>query len=226
VVILALRPTVWGAVLSLFVLALGEIIQAPRYYEYISRLAPPGEQALTWALLFCHRNWIADRWLVWRHAGPPFGEVTHQPARIWWTVTAVGLATAAVLWIYDKLWRRARLRQLRWIVARRTSHATVTIGHSFRTALLIMMTTSARSDRTKRLLSLSLPFEDLVANSKVTPIYIADHIRRVLKDGGRRRTRKKCNIFSRKKCGRAAGTPPNSESSLCGSGAALFASGE
>ncbi len=47
-----------------------------------------------------------------------------------------------------------------------------------------MMTTSARSDRTKRLLSLSLPFEDLVANSKVTPIYIADHIRRVLKDGG------------------------------------------
>src|SRR5439155_22482570 len=42
--ILAFRPTVWGAVLSLFVLALGEIIQAPRYYEYISRLAPPDQQ--------------------------------------------------------------------------------------------------------------------------------------------------------------------------------------
>ena len=42
--ILAFRPTVWGAVLSLFVLAMGEIIQSPRYYEYISRLAPEGQQ--------------------------------------------------------------------------------------------------------------------------------------------------------------------------------------
>jgi MFS family permease len=31
-----------------------------------------------------------------------FGEVQHQPARIWWSVTAVGLITAALLWIYDK----------------------------------------------------------------------------------------------------------------------------
>ncbi len=42
--ILAFRPTVWGVVLSLFVLALGEITLSPRYYEYISRLAPPGQQ--------------------------------------------------------------------------------------------------------------------------------------------------------------------------------------
>src|SRR5438270_709323 len=42
--ILAFWPTVAGAVASLFVLALGEIIQSPRYYEYISRLAPPGQQ--------------------------------------------------------------------------------------------------------------------------------------------------------------------------------------
>jgi POT family proton-dependent oligopeptide transporter len=42
--ILAFRPTIWGAIFSLFFLALGEIIQAPRYYEYISRLAPSGQQ--------------------------------------------------------------------------------------------------------------------------------------------------------------------------------------
>src|SRR5207249_11596254 len=42
--ILAFHPTVLGAVLAIFVLALGEMIQAPRYYEYISRLAPPGQQ--------------------------------------------------------------------------------------------------------------------------------------------------------------------------------------
>src|SRR5208283_4930966 len=42
--ILAVRPSIWGAVFSLFVLALGEIIQQPRYYEYIALLAPPGQQ--------------------------------------------------------------------------------------------------------------------------------------------------------------------------------------
>src|SRR5260370_16451994 len=43
--ILAFRPTIWCAVLAPFLLALAEIIQSPRYYEYISRLAPPGQQA-------------------------------------------------------------------------------------------------------------------------------------------------------------------------------------
>ena len=31
-----------------------------------------------------------------------FGEVVHQPERIWWCVSAVGLITSALLWIYDK----------------------------------------------------------------------------------------------------------------------------
>jgi uncharacterized membrane protein YfcA len=31
-----------------------------------------------------------------------FGEVTHQPGLIWWPVVAVGVATAGLLWIYDK----------------------------------------------------------------------------------------------------------------------------
>jgi hypothetical protein len=37
-----------------------------------------------------------------------FGEVVHQPQRIWWAVTAIGVATAVVLWIYDKALRVAR----------------------------------------------------------------------------------------------------------------------
>ena len=101
--ILAYHPTVWGAVLSLFVLALGEIIQAPRYYEYISRLAPPGQQGtyMGFAFLPIGIGSIIGGWfggtIVHR-----FGEVQHQPALIWWSVTAVGIATAVLLWIYDK----------------------------------------------------------------------------------------------------------------------------
>jgi dipeptide/tripeptide permease len=101
--ILAFRPTVWGAIISLFVLALGEIIQAPRYYEYISRLAPAGQQGtyMGFAFLPIGIGSLIGGWfggtLVHR-----FGEVAHRPPLIWWSVTGVGLVTAALLWIYDR----------------------------------------------------------------------------------------------------------------------------
>jgi dipeptide/tripeptide permease len=102
--ILAFRPTVWGAVLSLFVLALGEIIQAPRYYEYISRLAPPGQQGTYMGFAFLP---IGIGSLIGGSFGGAlvhhFGEVAHQPGRIWWSVTGVGIATAVALWVYDKV---------------------------------------------------------------------------------------------------------------------------
>ena len=106
-VILALRPTVWGAILSLFVLALGEITQSPRYYEYISRLAPPGQQGTYMGFAFVP---IGIGSLI---GGPfggfllhHFGEVKQQPLQMWWVVTGVGLATAAALWVYDRFVRR------------------------------------------------------------------------------------------------------------------------
>jgi proton-dependent oligopeptide transporter, POT family len=102
--ILAFRPTIWGAVLSLFVLAMGEIIQAPRYYEYISRLAPKEQQGTYMGFAFLPigigsliGGWFGGKLL--HH----FGEVTHQPARMWWGVTAVGVATAVALWVYDRM---------------------------------------------------------------------------------------------------------------------------
>jgi len=32
-----------------------------------------------------------------------YGEVLHQPERMWWVITAVGVATALLLWIYDRV---------------------------------------------------------------------------------------------------------------------------
>ena len=32
-----------------------------------------------------------------------FGEIQHRPERIWWAVTGVGVATAGLLWVYDRL---------------------------------------------------------------------------------------------------------------------------
>jgi proton-dependent oligopeptide transporter, POT family len=101
--VLAFRPTVWAAVLSLFVLALGEIIQSPRYYEYISRLAPPGQQGtyMGFAFLPIGIGSILGGALGGRLLHH-FGEVRHQPAMIWITITGVGVATALLLWIYDR----------------------------------------------------------------------------------------------------------------------------
>lgn len=101
--ILAFSPTVIGAIVSLFVLALGEIIMSPRYYEYISRLAPPGQQGtyMGFAFLPIGIGSLIGGWFggtIVHH----FGEVAHQPERIWWSVTAVGMVTALLLWIYDK----------------------------------------------------------------------------------------------------------------------------
>jgi len=101
--ILIVHPSVRLAVVTIFVIAVGELIQQPRYYEYISRLAPPGQQGtyMGFAFLPIGIGSLVGGWFggVLLHH---FGEVTHQPAGIWWAVTAVGVATAALLWIYDK----------------------------------------------------------------------------------------------------------------------------
>ena len=44
--ILAIHPTIWGFIATLVVVAVGEITQVSRYYDYISRLAPSGQQGL------------------------------------------------------------------------------------------------------------------------------------------------------------------------------------
>jgi proton-dependent oligopeptide transporter, POT family len=103
-ILLAVYPTVIGAYLTLGVVALGEIILSPRYYEYVSLLAPPGQQGTYMGFAFLPIG-------IGSFIGGPFGgflvhyfgEVIHKPAGIWWCVTAVGMVTALLLWIYDRV---------------------------------------------------------------------------------------------------------------------------
>ena len=104
--LLILQPSVPMAVVTLIVVAIGEITQQPRYYEYISRLAPPGQQGtyMGFAFLPIGIGSLIGGWFggtLIHH----FGEVTHQPGEMWWVVAGVGVATAALLWIYDRLVR-------------------------------------------------------------------------------------------------------------------------
>jgi proton-dependent oligopeptide transporter, POT family len=102
-IFLIFHPTVLMAYVTLGVVALGEIIQSPRYYEYISRLAPSGQQGTYMGFAFLPigigsliAGWFGGKLI--HH----FGEVKHQPQQMWWAVIAVGVLTALLLWIYDR----------------------------------------------------------------------------------------------------------------------------
>jgi POT family proton-dependent oligopeptide transporter len=102
--ILAIHPTVNAAYATLVVIALGELTQQPRYYDYISRLAPAGQQGTYMGFAFLPLGIGAFV------AGPiggtllhRFGEVQHRPELFWWAITAIGVATTFLLWIYDRV---------------------------------------------------------------------------------------------------------------------------
>ncbi len=106
-VLLIIHPSVAMAAATLIVVAIGEITQQPRYYEYISRLAPSGQQGtyMGFAFLPIGIGSLVGGWFggfLIHH----FGEVLHQPQLIWWSVSAVGVATAVLLYAYDRLIRR------------------------------------------------------------------------------------------------------------------------
>ncbi|HTR47146.1 MAG TPA: MFS transporter [Verrucomicrobiae bacterium] len=102
-ILLAVHPTMFSLGVMLVVLALGELTQASRYYEYCSRLAPPEQQGLYMGYAFLP---IAIGYAI---AGPlggfllhRFGDVLQRPAEMWWVICAIGVLTAALMWIYGK----------------------------------------------------------------------------------------------------------------------------
>ncbi len=101
--LLGAKASVFMAVLSLVLVALGEITQAPRYYEYVSRLAPTGQQGTYLGFAFLP---IGIGSLVGGPLGGAllhhFGEVAHKPGLIWPIFTGIGLATTLLLWLYDR----------------------------------------------------------------------------------------------------------------------------
>jgi dipeptide/tripeptide permease len=105
-IILTFGSSVPFIVAALIVLAIGEVIQAPRYYEYISRLAPPGQQGLFMGYSFLP---IGIGYLL---SGPAagallnyFGETINKPQMMWYVVSASGVLTSIMLLLYDKLLR-------------------------------------------------------------------------------------------------------------------------
>jgi proton-dependent oligopeptide transporter, POT family len=102
--ILAVHSTIYGVYATLVVIAVGELIQSPRYYDYISRLAPAGQQGTYMGFAFLPLG-------IGSFIGGPiggallhhFGEVQQRPKLFLWSLTAIGVATTLLLLIYDRV---------------------------------------------------------------------------------------------------------------------------
>ncbi|HUJ32914.1 MAG TPA: MFS transporter [Candidatus Acidoferrum sp.] len=102
--ILAIHPTVKATVVALVFVALGEITQVSRYYEYVSRLAPSGQQGLYMGCAFLP---VALGYFIGGPLGGylvhHYGDVLHRPAQMWWIVSGVGVFAAILLLLYNKI---------------------------------------------------------------------------------------------------------------------------
>jgi POT family proton-dependent oligopeptide transporter len=105
-------PTLPMTVTAICLFALGEAIQAPRYYEYVADLAPKSQVGTYMGFAFLP---IAIGTFI---AGAISGKlVSHYiqgpgqaaPQRMWYVVGAIGLASTILMVLYDRLIvRRAR----------------------------------------------------------------------------------------------------------------------
>lgn len=101
--LLALHPSIPIVIVTSAVMALGEVIQAARYYEYISRLAPSGQQGVYMGYAFLP---VAIGYFIAGGLGGyllhEFGDVLGHPRAMWPIISAIGVATAALMWLYDR----------------------------------------------------------------------------------------------------------------------------
>ncbi|MGO9481965.1 MAG: MFS transporter [Candidatus Kryptoniota bacterium] len=111
--VIAIHPNLWTIIAAMVVWSIGEMTQAPRYYEYIADHAPKGQEALFQGYAFLP---IAIAWFI----GGTFGGWLYstftksilirtgdsivaigQPTGIWLTLAAIGAVATVLMVIYN-----------------------------------------------------------------------------------------------------------------------------
>jgi dipeptide/tripeptide permease len=101
-IIIGIHPSIPTIAAGIVAFAIGEMIQAPRYYEYISEIAPPGQQGLFQGYAFLP---IA----IARFVGDPIGgwlyhsaKLAGDPSRVWWSLIGIGVFGTLCMATYNK----------------------------------------------------------------------------------------------------------------------------
>lgn len=100
-------PTVWATVIGVAIFALGESTQAPRFYEYVSNLAPSNQVGtymgfafLPVALGSVGAGYLAD-WLRLNY-------MATNPAAMWYILGSIGLVSTILMIAYDRAFVKKR----------------------------------------------------------------------------------------------------------------------
>jgi hypothetical protein len=105
----ALTPAIAPAALALMVFALGEGLQAPRYYEYVADLAPPNQ--LGTYMGFAFLPVAIGTFFAGAIAGPLVAHyvegykqgVVARPQDMWLIVAGIGVVSTVLMVLYDRL---------------------------------------------------------------------------------------------------------------------------
>ena len=100
-IIIGIHPSLVTIAAGIVAFSIGEMIQAPRYYEYISEIAPPGQQGLFQGYAFLP---IA----IARFVGDPIGGWLYQNTKasgnmglVWLALIGIGVGATILMGIYN-----------------------------------------------------------------------------------------------------------------------------
>lgn len=104
--IIAASATIFGAIAGLFFFAVGEAIQAPRFYDYVGTLAPKEQVGTFMGFAFLPvaiGSLVAGRlgaWLVQTYLRD-----TVNPTQMWLVVAAIGFISTGLMVAFDRAWK-------------------------------------------------------------------------------------------------------------------------
>ncbi len=101
--IIAIYPSIPTIAAGIVAFSIGEMIQAPRYYEYISEIAPPGQQGLYQGYAFLPiaiARFVGDPFGGWLYE--EFATKSHNTNIIFMTLFGVGVLATLLMYLYNK----------------------------------------------------------------------------------------------------------------------------
>jgi dipeptide/tripeptide permease len=94
----------WIVVGAILVFSVGEMMASPKSQEYVARIAPPAKTAMYMGYYFVSMalgNLFGG--ILSGQMYGHFGRDKKDPETMWLLFGAIGIATAALLWLYDRL---------------------------------------------------------------------------------------------------------------------------